>query len=417
MRQGWSGIALICRLGISLVLVFASIASSQDPATARITREASNQAAEADRLFKKGDFAAALPLYQAERESRSKLGDDRYEAYAYRAIGCCLGELEEEAAAIEALKAAKVLDLKRDDPGFAGYDDLLIARALSRLDRDTDALKSLAEALPRLSQAADRDHQVEARLLMARCLINLGRLDLANAQRLLIVKLLDELDLPNLSAEFAEIQATLDRRQGCVGLAFERLSDARAYYQAEQKLPESAKVDRSLAETLVELGLFEAAEAMFSISAEEFHNLGDEWSSGEALMALASVRLDLKKPTEAVEAATLAEARFQAVGEEEAVIRALVVRSQSLDIAGDRAGAEKAVDRALTLSGKVDRDRPEEAVRLLLLAADLAARSRDSGRVEFHLKAAKQAAERSIDPRWKALVAERSARLGSNKTK
>src|SRR4051812_4746476 len=50
----------------------------------RVESEAAGQAAEADQLFKRGEWEPALAIYQAERASRAALGDVRYEAYALR---------------------------------------------------------------------------------------------------------------------------------------------------------------------------------------------------------------------------------------------------------------------------------------------------------------------------------------------
>src|SRR3954451_8734070 len=113
---------------------------------ARTESEARGQAAEGDRLFKQGDFAAALPFYEAERASRSALGDLRYEAYALRAIGCCHDRLGDFEAAIAAWEEARALDARRDDRGFEGYDWFLIGQAQLRLERTEAAVESLGRA-------------------------------------------------------------------------------------------------------------------------------------------------------------------------------------------------------------------------------------------------------------------------------
>ena len=66
-----------------------SVSVGQDVNRSRVETEAAGQAAEADRLYKAGKFAEALPLYEAEQMSRHALGDLRYEAYAWRGVGCC----------------------------------------------------------------------------------------------------------------------------------------------------------------------------------------------------------------------------------------------------------------------------------------------------------------------------------------
>src|SRR5215213_9205142 len=108
-----------------LVAAACGVCPADEPDRARIESEATGQAAEADRLFKAGDFAAALPLYEAERASRAALGDHRYEAFAARAIGCCRARLGDHEAALVALGAARALDARREDRGFEGYDWLL----------------------------------------------------------------------------------------------------------------------------------------------------------------------------------------------------------------------------------------------------------------------------------------------------
>ncbi|MCA1685956.1 MAG: hypothetical protein LC745_08225 [Planctomycetia bacterium] len=117
--------------------LLAATASAQD--RERVEAEARGQAAEADRLFKAGDYAAALPLYEAERGSRAVLGDRRYEAYAVRAIGCCRSNLGDDDAAIAAWHDARKIDARRDDAGFEGYDWLLIGQAHLRRGRVAQA--------------------------------------------------------------------------------------------------------------------------------------------------------------------------------------------------------------------------------------------------------------------------------------
>ena len=80
------------------------------------------------------------------------LGDLRYEAYALRAIGLCHAELGDDEAAIEWLSRARLIDVKRDDPGYAGYDLFLIGQAELRLDRPLDGIKTL-ETGPALAVA------------------------------------------------------------------------------------------------------------------------------------------------------------------------------------------------------------------------------------------------------------------------
>ena len=162
------------RTGIAVLLVATSVGSAQDVSRSRIEREASAQAAQADKLFKAGRFEAALKLYRAEADSRKTIGDARYEAYAHRGVGCCLVGLKDDASAIDEFRAAMAIDASRDDPGFAGYDGLLIAQAQLRLGRAGDAVETLAKALPRLGQAVDRDHECDARVCLTHARVALG---------------------------------------------------------------------------------------------------------------------------------------------------------------------------------------------------------------------------------------------------
>src|SRR5690242_16632352 len=96
----------------------AEVGRGQEVDRNRVESQAAGQAAEADRLFKSGDFQAALPIYEAERASRAALGDVRYEAYALRAIGLCRAEMGDDEGGIESWQAARTLDLKREDKGY-----------------------------------------------------------------------------------------------------------------------------------------------------------------------------------------------------------------------------------------------------------------------------------------------------------
>ena len=109
-------------IGLGIAGMAAVAVRAEGPDRGRLETEAIGQAAEADRLFKAGDFAAALPIYEAERTSSAALGDLRFEAYAARAIGCCHERLGDLDAAIAAWESARALDARRDDRGFEGYD-------------------------------------------------------------------------------------------------------------------------------------------------------------------------------------------------------------------------------------------------------------------------------------------------------
>jgi tetratricopeptide (TPR) repeat protein len=199
-------------LRVCFLLTFlAPLARSQDPNEERLAREATNQSVEADCLFNFGNPRAALPLYRGERESRANLGDLRYETYAHRAIGCCIAALGEPEEAIFAFETAKGLDLKRDDPGFAEYDDLLIARTRVQLGRDQDTLRSAESALAGLKAVADRDHELEARLLVILTALRIDHPGEAEHQLLSVQSLSEELEIPALRGETAMTLALVDR--------------------------------------------------------------------------------------------------------------------------------------------------------------------------------------------------------------
>src|SRR4051794_5083654 len=117
----------------------------------RTESEARGQAAEADRLFKQRDFAAALPFYTAERAARAALGDLRYEAYALRAIGCCHDRLGGFEAPIEGWTGATAIDSRREGRGVEGYDRLFIGPGELPPPPPRGAAEGLAKGPPPLA--------------------------------------------------------------------------------------------------------------------------------------------------------------------------------------------------------------------------------------------------------------------------
>src|SRR4051812_1272861 len=71
----WMGGLAILSWTIAGTISAAADVPTEPPVEARerVEAEAIGQAGEADRLFKAGDYAAALPLYEAERGSRAAL--------------------------------------------------------------------------------------------------------------------------------------------------------------------------------------------------------------------------------------------------------------------------------------------------------------------------------------------------------
>jgi tetratricopeptide (TPR) repeat protein len=393
----------VVRVIIPLVAV-ASMTGADEPDKARIESEAIGQAAEADRLFKAGDYAAALPLYEAERASRAKLGDVRQEAYATRAVGCChegLGDLE---AALVALEAARRLDSRRDDKGYEGYDLLLIGRVQFRLGRVEEAHRSLARAIPPLSTAIDRDHEADARLVMARVLTVLDRPEQApehlDRARALALDLKDPKRHADACAESARVALAM----GEPGPASEWLSDARDAYEDQGLAAEVAAMDRMMGGILLDLGLPGASYARVELAARAHETLRDPSALADDLEFLAELAAEEGALDRARALSRRAvDARRDAddpSGEVEA--RVLLARCQSLS--DDWAGAAETLSRAVVL---VRRDGvPSEQVRLLILAADVERRARHAARADALLDEAGKVAVADDNGALKALVAD-----------
>ncbi|HWE36478.1 MAG TPA: hypothetical protein VG406_07930 [Isosphaeraceae bacterium] len=400
--------------GLVILLLAASLARAQDASRSRIEREASAQAAQADRLFKAGRFDAALKLYRAEAESRKALGDARYEAYAHRGVGCCLERLKEDEGAIDAFKAAMAIDAGRDDPGFAGYDGLLTAQAQLRLGRAADAVESLKKALPRLGQAVDRDHECDARV----CLVQ-GRLALGEAARALpdaarALALTRELDDPRRLANAWLALGLVDRDLGRLGPALMRLQDARDAYRDQSREADDALATRHLADVAYRLGDRSRAAALFEEAAELHAKLNDIASEAGDRLDLASVRLDLGDAASSAREAERARDGFLGSDDESSAIDALVVLAKAQSLAKDKdalATAAATVRDALARSARVHADAPAERVRLLLLSADLESRLGRKVDVSSRLSEASKVAESADDPLLRSAVTEARKRL------
>ncbi len=266
------------RRGMALMIALVSAARgglAQDAARSRIEREASAQAAQADRLFKAGRLEAALKLYRAEADSRKALGDARYEAYAHRGIGCCLVGLKDDESAIGAFRAAMAIDDGRDDPGFAGYDGLLIAQAQLRLSRSKEAVETLTKALPRLGQAVDRDHECDARACLAQALVALDAPAKAAPEAARALALARELDdSPRLANAWLAL-GLADRDLGRLGPASMRLQDARDAYRDQSRDADYGLVTGLLADVSRRLGRDNLAATFFDEAAAVHAKLGD----------------------------------------------------------------------------------------------------------------------------------------------
>ena len=344
--------------------------AQQQPADpARAAAEATSQAAEADRLYKARQFEQALPLYRAEQKSRAALNDPRGEAYAWRASGCCLGELGDDPGAIEAWNRARTLDAGREDPGYAGYDDLLIAGAQTRLGKVADAIASLNRALPGLSQAIDRDHEVDARILLARLL--LGQDDAGRAieqvdQAILLADQLGEDDPRRVdSRELAgQVHLTANKLEPALG----RFTEARDLADRRKDGPAVARLEAERGEALAQLGRADEALARFREAVRLHAQLADKSAEAQDRVAVAALLIEREDPAaegEARQAVALSHDANDPAGE----VEARVVLARCLGRKGDWTGAADTLGPAVDLVRQTRRDDPAERIRILLQAA------------------------------------------------
>jgi tetratricopeptide (TPR) repeat protein len=381
----------------ALLFVVPSMASAQT----RLENEASAQAVQADKLFKSGQYAAALKLYRAERESRKTLKDARYEAYALRGIGCCLVGLGDEEGAIEAFTEARSVDANREDKGFEGYDGLLIGQAQLRLGRPSEAAKSLELAIPKLGQAIDRDHECDARLGLILARLDLGEPENATGDASRAITLAEDLNDPRRLADAWLAAGLVDRDLGRLAPALERILDARDAFREQDRGVDSARAVRHLADLSYRLGRPDRAARRFQEAAEAHARLGDPVAEAEDRLDLASVRLDLGDLDAAVREAGRSRDAFLVAGRDDDAIEALVVLAQARSKSKDGlASASATINDALERSVRAHRDRPAERVRLLLLSAEIEHRlgrtAATTSRLDEATKLASQADEESL---------------------
>lgn len=386
MRPGRCGVRWA--RGCLIAGLMAGPAAAQDADRSRAAAEASNQAAEADRLFKIGEFEAALPLYRAERGSRAATGDLRYESYALRAIGLCLAELGDDPGAIEAWRLARSIDLKRDDPGFAGYDDFLIAQAEARLGRPDDAIRSLNEALPRLSGAADRDHETDASLALARLLVGTGR---AGAARRHAARALDLARTAKDAWRIADALASSGQVEGMTGQpaqALDLFAQAQRAFEDQGRAADVAWMETISASTLVLLDKPGQALPRYERAAQLHKDLKDGGSAAEDLTAAAGLHLRAGRIEPALRAAEEAVDQAADADDRPREVEARVRLAQILGARGDWGKAAEVLDEAVTLGRQVARDDPAEQVRILITAALTDAKAGLSERADGRIKAA-----------------------------
>jgi len=374
---------------------------------ARAESEAAGQAAEADRLFKRGEWEPAMAIYEAERASRAALGDVRYEAYALRAIGICRAELGDDEGAIESWDRARALDVKRDDKGYAGYDDFLIAQAQLRLGRPGEGLATLGRALPLLSEAVDRDHETDARLVLTRTLVGLGRSDEARPHVARAIALAEGLDdtwrLGDAWASAGQVEGAL----GNVSLALERFADAQFLFEQQGRAADAAWMEAVSGSTLILMGRPDLALARFEEAVRLHEHLEDGGSLAEDLAAIAGLHLEAGRVDAARDSARKAVDRARDSDDREREVEARVRLAQVEARRGDWPAAAATLDEAVGLARQVFRDQPAEQVRILLTAAEVDGRAGLGPRSRSRLEAAGKLADESGRADLKRVVDDR----------
>ena len=373
----------------------------------RAATEAANQATEADRLFKLGEFGAALPLYKAERASRAATGDLRYEAYALRAIGICQAELNDDPAAIDSWREARVLDLKRDDPGYAGYDDFLIAQAEARLGRTDDAIQTLGLALPRLAGKADRDHETDALLVLTRLLVGSDRAAEARGH---VARALDLARQAQDAWRIADALASSGQVEGATGqpaAALGLFARAQRTFEEQGRAADAAWMESTSASTLVLLDKLPEALARYERAAQLHRDLKDGGSAAEDLTAVAGLHLAAGRLDPALKDAEEAVEQAAEVDDRPREVEARVRLAQVQGVRNEWPKAAATLDEAVLLIRQVARDDPAEQVRILITAALTDARAGLKDRAAERIKSADALAR---DPKAPAFLADAVAK-------
>ena len=400
----WIGLIVSACLVLRLT---AGPGAAQEQDRGRTAAEAANQATEADRLFKIGEFAAALPLYKAERASRATTGDLRYEAYALRAIGICQAELEDDPAAIDSWRQARMLDLKRDDPGYAGYDDFLIAQAEARLGRVDDAIRTLMEALPRLSGKADRDHETDALLVLTRLLVGSGRAVDARGH---VGRALELSRLANDAWRIADALASSGQVEGATGqpaAALGLFAQAQRSFEEQGRAADAAWMETTSASTLILLNKLDEALVRYERAARLHKDLKDGGSAAEDFTAVAGLHLSAGRLDPALQAAEEAVDQATEVDDRPREVEARVRLAQVQGVRNEWPKAAATLDEAVVLIRQVARDDPAEQVRILITAGLTDAKAGLTNRATDRIKAADDLAR---DPKAPAFLKEAVAK-------
>ncbi len=397
--------------GIWLALGLSGRSGAQEVDRGKAESQAAGQATEADRLFKGGQFEAALPIYEAERASRAALGDVRYEAYALRAIGLCRAELGDDEGGIEAWHLARALDLKREDRGYAGYDDFLIGQAELRLGRNEAGIATLLRALPLLSQGVDRDHEADARLSLTRILVALGRAEEARPHVDRAMSLAGDLGDAGRQADAWASSGQVEGALGRASLAIERFGHAQEAFELQGRAAEVAWMETTTASTLVLLGRPDLALARFEEASRLHEHLEDGGSLAEDLAAVAGLHLEAGRLIEARKAAERAVAAATEADDRPREVEARVRLAQVRGAQADWPGAVATLEGAALLIRQVARDDPAEQVRLILTLAEANHRAQLDPAALDRLEAARAIAEESKFAPLIELVAEARRRF------
>ncbi len=378
---------------------------------ARTEAEARGQAAEADRLAKQelaNTFAYLPPCrsYQAgaARSAGRGLGDLRYEAYSLRAIGVCHAQLGDLDAAVEAWTATIALDAHRADRGFEGYDCLLIGNVELRRQRPREALEALSQAIPVLATAVDRDHEIDARLLSARALRDLGRSADATPHLDRALALADALADPKRRADALAQSGAVALETGAPEVAVEWLGDARDAYAELGRIADAAEADRLMGDAFLELDRPDVAQARVEDAATAHQRLGDATSLADDLEFLAALKAEAHDLPAARSLARRAVAARRAGDDPVGEIEARVQLAHFESKAGDWLAAAVTLDEAVTLV--LVEGEPADQVRLLLLAADVDSRASHAARGRTRFEKAAQVAEHAGNGALRAMVAK-----------
>ncbi len=393
--------------GFAVGALFAMVAAlalqpatrAQEPALtpeerAQVQAEAVAQASRADKLLKARDFAAALALYEAERASRARIGDRKYEAFAVRSAGCCRRELGDFDAALDDFRAARELDARGDDHGLEGYDWYLIGELELIRERPAQAVKPLEAAVGLLSTAIDRDHECDARILLGRARIRLDEPAAAVAHLERALDLSETLRDARRRALAAYERGRAAYFLGGAGLAAERFEDALRGFIDQKRDEESASARNYLALALWDLESDGAARAQLEAARDDWLALGNLANHAAALERLALWALDDEDFDQACALLRRALASRLEAGDDEGRIEPLTTLGATESKRGDWNAALAAYNEAL----KIARDGPpERIVELALRAAEAARQTRDVKRSEALIDQAEHAAAKSAD--------------------